>query len=90
MKPKVATLNSPIIHDSMPSSSEVNSARSYLRGQVFTKAGEIPPRRFAAAAKETGSSFSDLLGVIARSYAGGQGQDLQRQEDITSAAKSGA
>jgi hypothetical protein len=90
MNPKVATLNSPVIHNSMPSADEVNKARSFLRGQVFTRAGEIPPRRFAAASKETGSSFSDLLSVIARSYAGGQGSDLQRQEDISAAAKSGA
>jgi hypothetical protein len=90
MNPKVATLNGPVIHDSMPTSTEVNAARSFLRGRVFSRAGEIAPRRFAAAAKESGSSFSDLLSVIARSYAGGQGQDAQRQSDVSNAAKSGA
>ena len=88
MKPRVASLNGPVV-DSMPTGAEVRNAKSFLRGATFNRSGEIQPRKFAAAAKETGSSFGDLLKVIARSYAQGQGQDAQRQTDISSAAKSG-
>lgn len=86
MLPKVAQLNGPII-DAMPSGDEIRSARSFLRGHIFNRAGsEIQPKRFAAAAKETGASYTDLLGVIARSYNQGQGQDAQRQADVSAAA----
>lgn len=91
MKPKISSLNGPIIHDNMPSGPEVQAAKSFLRGHIFNRAGsEIQPRRFAAAAKETGSSFSDLLGVIARTYNQGQNAAAQRQTDISNSAKSGA
>jgi hypothetical protein len=73
----------------MPTAGEVRNAKAFLRGRTFNKSGEIQPKRFAAAAKETGSSFGDILKVIARSYAQGQGQDEQRQQDISSAAQSG-
>ena len=90
MKPKVASLNGPII-DSMPTPGEVREAKSFLRGHIYNRAGsEIQPRRFAAAAKETGSSFSDLLGVIARTYDQGQNAAAQRQTDVSNSAKSGA
>jgi hypothetical protein len=90
MKPKIASLNGPII-DSMPTPQETKAARSFLRGHIFNRAGsEIQPRRFAAAAKETGSSFTDLLGVIARTYDQGQNAAAQRQTDISNSAKSGA
>ena len=90
MKPKIASLNSPVV-EAMPTGSEVREARAYLHGATFNRNGtEIQPRRFAAAAKETGSSFGDLLKVIARSYGEGQNQEAQRQQDISDAAKSGA
>lgn len=90
MKPKIASLNGPIV-DSMPTSQETQAAKSFLRGHIFNRAGtEIQPRRFAAAAKETGASFQDLLGVIARSYNQGQNASAQRQVDISNSAKSGA
>lgn len=85
MQPKVAKLNGPIV-ESMPTSDEIKSARSFLRGRTFNRAGDIMPLRFAAAAKETGASYSDLLGVIARSYNQGQNQSAQRQQDISAAA----
>lgn len=86
MQPKTAQLNGPIIHP-MPTGDEVRSARSFLRGHIYNRAGsEIQPRKFAAAAKETGASYSDLLGVIARSYGEGQAADSQRQSDISAAA----
>lgn len=90
MQPKIAQLNGPII-DNMPTGPEVQAAKSFLRGHIYNRAGtEIQPRRFAAAAKETGSSFSDLLGVIARTYNQGQNAAAQRQTDISNSAKSGA
>lgn len=89
MQPKVAKLNSPIV-ESMPTPSEIKLAKDYLRGRVFNRAGsEISPARFAAAAKETKSSFPELLGVIARTYNQGQNVQEQRQEDVSTAARSG-
>jgi hypothetical protein len=89
MLPKPAKLNGPIV-ESMPTGDEVNEARRFLRGHIFNRGGsEIRPRAFAAAAKETGSSHSDLLALIARSYMGGQGQDIERQEQIHDIAASG-
>lgn len=88
MKPRVAHLNGPVIHDAMPSGAEVRAARSFLRGHLYNRAGkEIPPRKFAAAAKETGASYPELLSVISRTYAQGQGQDTQRQIDVSKAAQ---
>jgi hypothetical protein len=82
MQPKVATLNSPIV-EAMPSGPEVQQARDFLRGHTFNRSGsEIKPRAFAAAAKETGASHADLLSLIARSYMGGQGADIDRQNEI--------
>jgi hypothetical protein len=88
VKPKVATLNSPVV-ESMPTPQEVQMAKAYLRGRTFNRAGDIQPLRFAAAAKETRASYPDLLGMIARTYNQGQNEDLQRQIDISNAAKSG-
>jgi hypothetical protein len=84
MQPKVATLNSPIV-EAMPTGPEVQLARDFLRGHTFNRAGsEIKPRAFAAAAKETGASHADLLSLIARSYMGGQGADIDRENEIHS------
>jgi hypothetical protein len=89
MIPKVAKLNTPIVTP-MPSGAEVQQARDFLRGHIFNRGGsEIRPRAFAAAAKETGASHADLLALIARSYMGGQGQDIERQEQIHDIAASG-
>ena len=89
MQPKVATLNSPIVSP-MPSGAEVQQARDFLRGHTFNRGGsEIQPRRFAAAVRETGASHRDILSVIARSYMGGQGQDIERQGEIHDIAAQG-
>ena len=89
MQPKIATLNGPVV-EAMPTGDEVQKARDFLRGHTFNRGGsEIPPRRFAAALKETGAHPNDLLAVIARSYAGGQGQDLERQEEVHDIAQQG-
>ncbi len=86
MQPKVAKLNGPVV-ESVPTPAEIQSARSFLRGRTFNRAGEIQPLLFAAAAKETGASYTDLLGVIARSYNQGQNQSAQREADISAAAQ---
>ena len=87
MQPKVATLNGPVV-EAVPTGPEIRSARSFLRGHIFNRAGQdVSPSRFAAAAKETKASYSDLLGVIARSYNQGQNQSAQRQADISAAAR---
>jgi hypothetical protein len=69
--------------------SHVRSARSYLRKHLKARAGDVPPRKFAAASQETGIGFRELLGVIARMYEGGQGEASQRREDIRSIAQAG-
>lgn len=90
MLPKVAHLNTPIV-ESMPTGAEVQQARDFLRGHTFNRGGtEIKPRAFAAAAKETKLSHPDLLGLIARSYMGGQGQDFERQSELHDIAQGGS
>lgn len=89
MLPKVAKLNTPIV-EAMPTGAEVQQARDFLRGHTFNRGGsEIRPRAFAAAAKETKLSHPDLLALIARSYMGGQGQDIERQNEIHDIAAGG-
>ena len=43
---------------------------------------DIPPRRFANAAKELNIGFQQLLAFISRLYAGGQNQSQFRVEAI--------
>lgn len=89
MQPKVAHLNTPIV-EAMPTGAEVQQARDFLRGHIFNRGGsEIRPRAFAAAKKETGLSHEDLLSVLARVAAGGQGQDIERQGEIHDIAAGG-
>lgn len=47
---------------------------------------DIPPRRFANAAKELNIGFTQLLAFISRMYAGGQNQKLFRVEAIMAEA----
>ena len=68
---------------------EVRAARSYLRSKVKAGTGDIPPRHFANAAKETGMGFQDLTGVLARIYAGGQNESLYREMAVEQGAASG-
>lgn len=65
-----------------PAPAEVRAARAFLRGQVKAGTQDIPPRRFAAAAKELKLSFKDTLAVLARYYAGGQNAEVERQRAI--------
>lgn len=60
---------------------EVRAARAFLYSKG-ARAGEIPPRRFANAAKELNIGFQQLLAFIARMYAGGQNQSQFRVEAI--------
>ena len=60
---------------------EVRRARAFLFGKG-ARAGDIPPRKFANAAKELNIGFQQLLQFIARLYAGGQGQQQFRLEVI--------
>jgi hypothetical protein len=89
MLPKVAKLNTPIV-ESMPTGPEVQQARDFLRGHIFNRGGtEIPPRAFAAAKKETGASHQDILAILARIAAQGQGADSERQQEIHDIAAGG-
>ena len=60
---------------------EVRKARAFLRSKgISTK--EIPPRKFANAAKELGKGFRELLRYLMQLKSGGQSQSLQRRENI--------
>lgn len=60
---------------------EVRAARAFLRQRgISTK--EIPPRKFAAAAKELSKGFRELLRYLMQLRSGGQGQAQQRRENI--------
>lgn len=71
-----------------PVPKEVRAARSYLR-QRGIPTQIIPPRKFAAAAKENDTTFEELLAFIARLFSGGQMQSQRRQEQIESIARGG-
>lgn len=70
------------------SAAELRQARAFLRGKAKAGSRDIPPRRFAAAAKELGVGFRELLSLIARLQSGGQGVSQQRQELLREAVKS--
>lgn len=60
---------------------EVRKARAFLRSKgINTK--EIPPRKFANAAKELNRGFRELLKFIMHLMSGGQGQSRKRQQTI--------
>ena len=60
---------------------EVRKARAFLRSKdVTTK--EIPPRKFANAAKELNKGFRELLRHIMVLRSGGQGQSMARRQHI--------
>ena len=61
---------------------EVRSARSFLRQNLKAGTSDVPPRKYANAAKELGMSFSDLASLIARMYAGGQNESFYREQAI--------
>jgi len=63
---------------------EVRKARAFLRSKKITTQ-EIPPRKFANAAKELNRGFRELLKNIAQMRSGGQGQAEQRRKTIRQA-----
>lgn len=67
---------------SKASPAETRAARGFLRTHAKARSGEIPPRKFAAASKELGVGFRDLLKFISRLYAGGQGESAFRMERV--------
>jgi hypothetical protein len=68
-----------------PTPEEVRKARAFLRRRGIGT-HQIPPRKFAAAAKEQGKTFSELLRFIARLMDGAQNEAAQRREKIFKAA----
>lgn len=71
----------------MPASpTEVRAAREFLfrRGAI---AQDVPPRKFANAAKEMNLSFIQLLGFLSRLYSGGQNMKQFRIETIARLAE---
>ena len=67
----------------------VQKARAFLYSRHPNGFG-IPPAKFAAASKETGQSFDQLIQFIARMYAGGSQQSLFRGQDLAAASQPGA
>jgi hypothetical protein len=52
------------------SAPEVRAAKSFLRQHAHASTGDIPPRKFALAAKELKIGFKQLLAYLASYYAG--------------------
>lgn len=69
-----------------PSSREVRKARSFLQARR-QGSRDIPPRKFAAAAKELNIGFAELLKFIAMIQLGSQGQSIIRMDLIRKAAE---
>jgi hypothetical protein len=67
---------------------ETRKARSFLFSK-HRKGFRIPPRKFAASARELGVGFRELLKLIGRRYLRGQDQQSIRQEAIQAAAERG-
>lgn len=70
------------------SNAEVQKARSFLYSH-HKRGFRIPPKQFAAAAKELGIGFRELLRWISQLYARGQMQSGFRQAAIQRLAKGG-
>lgn len=68
---------------------QLRAARAFLRGEAKAGSKDIPPRKFAAAAKETGLGLRELLGLIARMQSGGQGAQQERHELVRKAVENG-
>lgn len=60
-------------------------ARAFLYSRHPSGFG-IDPQKFASSSEELGMPFDQLLRFISRMYAGGQNQELFRQQDIAAAA----
>lgn len=51
-----------------PSAAETRAARSFLRQELHAGSNEIPPRRYAAAAKELGIGYRALARLLAEHH----------------------
>lgn len=71
-----------------PTPAEIRKARAFLRRRGISTS-QISPRKFAAASKEQGKSFTELLKFIARLLDGAQNEATQRRENIFRAAGGG-
>jgi hypothetical protein len=67
-----------------PSPAEIRAAKAYLEKHGYRP--PVSPRRLAAAAKEQGKSFSQILQFIARLFQAGQNQPQQAREIVRAAA----
>lgn len=71
------------------SKAEVQKARSYLYSH-HKRGFRVPPKKFAAASRELGVGFRELLRFIARLYARGQQRSVFREEVIRSTGGGGS
>lgn len=62
------------------SAAEIRNASQYLRKHA--RKARIPPRRFAAAAKEQNASFSEVLRLIIYYYSAGDERTEQRHDQL--------
>ena len=61
---------------------EIRQARAFLRQRLKAGSMDIPPRQFAAAAKQSKLNFSDLAQVLAKIYSGGQNESFYREQAL--------
>ena len=61
---------------------QVRQARGFLRQKLKAGTGDISPRHFANASTELGLPFSGVAQVLARLYAGGQGEAFYREQAL--------
>lgn len=62
--------------------SNVRQARGFLRQKLKAGTSDISPRHFANAAQELNLPFSGVASVLARLYAGGQGEEFYREQAL--------
>lgn len=68
---------------------EVRKARQFLRKKAKAGTKDIPPRRFAAAAREMKLGYGELLSLIARIQSQGQNAGFYRRELLLKAVSRG-
>jgi hypothetical protein len=63
---------------------EIRAAASFLKKRNYKP--PVSPRKLAAAAKEQGRSFSEIIAFIMRLFQGQQNQPSQQSEIVRAAA----
>jgi hypothetical protein len=61
---------------------DIRHARQFLRSKTKAGTKDIPPRRFAAAAKEQNVTFPVLLNMIRYYYASGDEREKMRHDQL--------